>query len=321
MPRAPRRNSRTLPPEVEQRLIHVPEPSTPAVAPAPPKHLEVTPAVKQAATVALNAIGNVDFEELSELHISTVCLRCVDEKTATGLADQLSTLAKTLSVAWAGAFTASAREVSAPLACYLPDNFTALLNDAADTDLASVPVQNGLGEQLKAFATVFSKTKIVRAGLETSDDLTQPNVDELKLAVRGAHNALLTAASLVSEALSDHPVQLVSIEPSGNFLNDLRFVVDGETMDLSERPQRALCVLALMQPTQPFSCAAFTKLYSGSVLDPRRDFYTVMRALKNDLPQLDVKAEKGIRWVRGVRVTATVAEKQLRAFLTSCLEK
>lgn len=303
----------------ETRLITVDGP--PAAVATPTRHIEVTPAVKRAASDALSAIGSVDFEELAELGVNTVQIRCTNMEVATELVRQLNNLPRPAPETLPEVSTPGSRDVSVPLDLYLPQDFTELLTDAAETELTSLPISIKQSERLRAVTQTFSGAKIVRIRLETTSEQTDPAMDIMRQSVWKAHKTLITATRWIVEAISDTPLHDVRIEPSSNVMNALRFTVDGTAVELGQRSQRALCVLALLQPLQPFTCKQFTTLYSNTQVTPSKDFFNIMRAVKKDLPQLKWTHVKNNRWIQGVRFISTASDNELRAFLAGCIKE
>ena len=284
-------------------------PSAPTGGPAgPTQHLEITPAVQKAAANAIEAISAIDFDQLGEHGISFVRLVCTTSAAAEALATDLNQ-------------KSAGREVEAPLLQYLPLPLTDCIIDAAETARISIPVPASLCGAMEGFIRVFGRSEIVRMAVDAADSSLESDVVAFKDVIGTAHRALLHTVELMLSAVTRDPVHELRIEASGNIMKELRFFVDGQEVDLGARTSRALCVLSLLQKEQPFKVDLFMELYSNNTIDARRDFHTIMRAVRKTLPQLKITAKKGTRSVKGVRIISRVPEKGLRAFLRVFLEE
>ncbi len=270
-------------------------------------HIEITQPVKMAAEKAMAAMAELDFDDLGELGIHSVCLRY----TEPGAAESLGVLLDT---------KANGRELSLPLERYIPPDFAEHLIDAAETELSSFPVPPETCGKMRAFVDAFSSGSVLRIELNAHPEAPPDRVDQAKKRVWDAHKTLLAVVGLMRDLVRKDALHEVRIAPPTNSVRGLFFVVDGKPLDLKSREQRVLCVLALLMPSQPFSCRDFSKLYNGTDSDAHRDFFTVMRALKRLLPRLGWKSADSKRSVQGLRVVSEVKKDELEQLLIDFIE-
>ena len=286
-------------------LVEIPAPSPVSL---PTLYLVVTPPFKEAAAKAIAAMAYLDPEELGELGVRTVCLKCTDSNAVVKLAALLGT-------------RAIGRETSVPLDGYIPPHFSEYLGDAIETDLLSIPLPREIYEGAKTFVDVFSQGDILRIALDVDTEVPSPEIEGARRRIREAHKALLVALTSMLSVITDEPPHEVRIDPPANSIESLRFVIDGKLHMPKSREQRVLCVLALLMPSQPFACREFARLYGGTASDPHRDFFNVMRALKRLLPRIDWRSEDSRRAVQGLQIVSGVKDEQLRRFLADFIEE
>ena len=318
MPRPKQRRAISSEPETEPlRMINIPEDPLPATASAPidSKHIELTPVVKEAAKAALEAIWKVEFDDLAHTGITRLLLRCIDEGAARELRDRLGIPPLEQARAKDAGPQPPDRSVTIDLDRFLPQTFNDLLGDVAEGDVASLPVPNELVTKLQQFVSTFRDARVVRIVLDHPRDEPDPSLEPIRQCVAAAHRALVKAGQRILEVISDNPVHQVRIEPSANPMKPLSFTIDGKSVELLSRAQRALCALALLMPKGPVDIKEFMRLYSGDDSDARRDLHTIFTVLKEWLPRMAWEAAKGIRRMSGIQIRTDASAAQLTKFL------
>lgn len=316
MPRAKQRRSPSPEQEAEpQRRIHVPEDEpAPAIRTNSTKHMELTPDVKSAAANALDAIRKVDYEALTESRITRLLLRCTDGDAADSLRKRLG-IPVARGQSDATGLRPQGRAVTIDLERYLPEVFNELLADVAEGEVASLPVTVELATALRQFVSTFGDAGVVRIQLDDPREHPDSSLEPNRRCLTAAHRMLVRAGQQMLEVISDNPIHQVCIRPSANLMKSMTFTIDGRNVELLSRAQRALCTLALLLPEGPVDCKKFMELYSGDSTDARRDFHTVVRALRPQLPQMDWKATSGRRWISGLQIRSEASSQQLTKFL------
>lgn len=318
MPRPKQRRAISSEPETEPlRKIHIPEAPLPASTPAPihSKHLELTQVVKEAAKAALDAIAKVDFEDLAHTGISRLLLRCIDEGAAEAMRNRLGIPPSGRARAKDSGPQPPDRSVTIDLHRFLPQTFNDLLGDVAEGDFASLPVPNKLVTDLQQFVATFREGWVVRILLDDPREVPDTDLEPNRRCVFAAHKALVSAGQRMLEVISDSPIHQVRIESAANPMKPLSFTIDGGSVELLPRPQRALCALALLMPKGPVDIKEFMRLYSGDDNDARRDLHTIFTVLKEWLPRMAWKAAKGIRRMSGIQIRTDASAAQLTKFL------
>jgi len=127
----------------------------------------------------------------------------------------------------------------------------------------------------------------------------------------------IKAAERIHSALRDFTTLLAAgAEPASNrvtITRELDVLIDGEAVELSTALKRALFVLCLLG--EKFTTERFARLYCNNTADPKHDFHTPLKRLREKaLPYL-AWSGRGDKEMAGVRFTKKASDTAIRDFL------